>query len=79
MTIPINKLRLEVVLAELNVSQKDLAGKLNRREPTISNWCTHKKLPGVETLYEIADALGIDVRDLLVPNKRPGSRVDRKG
>ena len=66
MTKPLN--RLKVVLAEQQKTNKWLAEKLGKDVTTVSKWCTNKSQPGLETLYEIARCLEIEVKDLL--NKR---------
>lgn len=63
MTKPLN--RLKVVLAEQQKTNKWLAEKLGKDVTTVSKWCTNKSQPGLETLYEIARCLEIEVKDLL--------------
>lgn len=61
--------RLKIVLAEKNRTNKWLADRINKNQATVSQWCTNKSQPKVETLYEIAKELDIDVRELLTPSK----------
>lgn len=61
--------RVKVVLAEQGRTNKWLAEKLEKNTATVSRWCTNEMQPSLETLYEIADKLNIDVRELLMPNK----------
>lgn len=61
--------RLKVILVEENKTNKWLAKQLNRSETTVSRWCTNEMQPPIESFYEIAEVLNIDVRDLLVPSK----------
>ena len=61
--------RLKVVLAERQRSNKLLAEKLDKDPVTVSKWCTNRAQPGLETLYQIASCLDVDVKALLVPNK----------
>ena len=63
--IPIN--RLKAVLAEKQKTNKWLAEQINKGEVTISKWCTNRTQPSLETLYEIANVLKVDVKDLLQP------------
>ena len=63
MTKPLN--RLKVVLAEQQKTNKWLAEKLGKDVTTVSKWCTNKSQPGLETLFEIARCLEIEVKDLL--------------
>ena len=62
--------RIKAVLAESGVSNKELADAIGVTEETVSAWCTNKKQASWENLYAIADYLGVDVRSLLVPNKK---------
>ncbi|HAX16856.1 MAG TPA: transcriptional regulator [Leeuwenhoekiella sp.] len=59
--------RLKVVLAESQRNNKWLANRIGKDESTISQWCTNKRQPSLESLYQIAEALEIDVRELLQP------------
>lgn len=61
--------RLKVVLAERQRTNKWLAEQLDKDPATVSKWCTNRAQPGLETLYQIASCLDIDVTALLVPNK----------
>ncbi|HVI45889.1 MAG TPA: helix-turn-helix transcriptional regulator [Chitinophaga sp.] len=61
--------RIRVVLAELNKKNKWLADKLGKNQATVSQWCNNARQPSVETLFEIAEVLDVNVRKLLVPSK----------
>lgn len=58
--------RLKIVLVEKKRTGKWLAEVLKKNEATISRWCTNESQPSIETLFEIAKVLDIDVKDLLV-------------
>lgn len=60
--------RLKAVLADTRTSSKKLAKHLKVTESTVSRWCTNQVQPSLETMYEIAGFLKIDIRDLLVDN-----------
>jgi putative transcriptional regulator len=62
--------RVKAVLAERGKTNNWLAQKLGKNRTTVSKWCTNTMQPTMETLFEIADALGVDVRELLVSNKK---------
>ncbi len=62
--------RLKAVLADQGRTNKWLADKLGKNTTTVSRWCTNEMQPSLETLYEIANTLNVDVRELLVPNKK---------
>lgn len=57
--------RLKIVLAEKNRTGKWLAEQIGKNEATISRWCSNKVQPSVSQLNEIANILGVDIRDLL--------------
>ena len=61
---PINRIR--VVLAEQDRTNKWLAERVGKSRTTVSRWCTNDMQPSLETLREIAEALGVDIRELLV-------------
>ena len=65
---PIN--RLKAVLAEQGKTNKWLAEKLNKNETTISRWCTNETQPSMDTFVEIANLLGVDVRELINSTKK---------
>ena len=67
MGITIN--RIKSVLAEKNKTNKWLALVLKRNEATVSRWCTNDNQPSLETLYQIAQILDVDIRDLLNKTK----------
>ena len=70
--------RLKVVLAEKKRTNKWLAEQLGKDPATVSKWCTNSAQPGLETLYQIASCLEVDVKDLLVPNKEEKIIIYRK-
>ena len=61
--------RIRVVLAEQDRTNKWLAEKVNKNRTTVSRWCTNDMQPSLETLVEVAEALNVDVRELLVSTK----------
>lgn len=61
--------RIRIVLAELNKKNKWLADKLGKNQATVSQWCNNMRQPSIETLFEIAQALDVNVRELLIPTK----------
>lgn len=70
--------RLKVVLAEKKKTNKWLAEQLKKDPATISKWCTNSAQPGLETLYQIAECLEVDVKDLLVSTKEENIIIYRK-
>ena len=65
--IPVN--RIKPVLAEKDITAKELSDAVGKNETTISRWCNNKIQPSVTQLQEIAHFLDVDVRELLCPTK----------
>lgn len=57
--------RLKVVLAEKKRTNKWLAEQLGKDQAMVSKWCTNTTQPSLEMLMKIAQALGIEAKDLL--------------
>lgn len=62
--------RIKAVLAENGKTNIWLAGELGVNKTTVSKWCQNEMQPTMETLFSIAEALDVDVRELLVSNKK---------
>ncbi len=58
--------RIKAVLAETNHTNKWLAEQLGKDPVTVSKWCTNTSQPDISTLSNIAEALQVDIRLLLV-------------
>jgi putative transcriptional regulator len=61
--------RIKAVLAEKKVTSKELAEALDKGVNTVSKWCTNDAQPSIETFYEIAEYLDVNVSELLVEYK----------
>ena len=61
--------RIKAVLAEKQLSGKWLANEIGRTENTVSRWCSNKVQPSLENLFEIAEVLNVDVRELIKSTK----------
>lgn len=48
---------------------KELANRLGKTFNMVNLYATNKVQPPIPVLYQIADILNVDVRDLLIPNK----------
>lgn len=74
-------LRIKEVLKEKRMSQIELAEKLEITTVGLNKIINGN--PTVDTLLKIAEALDVDIRDLLSPSKEDGSepiyRKDDKG
>ena len=64
--------RIKAILVEKGVSNKALAEKMNVTQGTVSTWCRNFKQPGMDTLFDIADYLQVEARDLLCSMKTAG-------
>lgn len=64
--------RIRVILAERDKTAAWLAREMGRNKSTVSRWCSNSMQPSLETLYEVAGALRVDVRELLWPNEING-------
>lgn len=58
--------RVKVVLVERKRTAKWLAEQLHKDPATVSKWCTNTAQPSLETLIDIAKALEVDARELIV-------------
>ncbi len=65
--------RIKEFLEVKGMSQTDLAHKLGKSFNMVNLYATNKVQPPLPVLYEIADILGIDVRELLQPNNTVNS------
>jgi transcriptional regulator with XRE-family HTH domain len=63
--------RIKVALAETRRKNKWLAEQIGKDESTVSQWCTNARQPSLENLLRVANALEIDIRDLLYPTNNP--------
>lgn len=61
--------RIRVVLAEKDKANNWLARQLSVTPGTVSKWCVNKAQPSLETLYDIARVLDVDVSELLTRTK----------
>lgn len=61
--------RIKEVLDAKGISQTELANRLGKTFNMVNLYATNKVQPPIPVLYQIADILNVDVRDLLIPNK----------
>jgi transcriptional regulator with XRE-family HTH domain len=61
--------RIKGVLADKDKTNIWLAEKLGKNKSTVSKWCTNDQQPTLETLFDIAEVLSVEVCELLVINK----------
>lgn len=63
-------LRLKELMAERGMSREELSNKTGVSMTTISNISTEKNFPTFQLLLQLAEALDVDVREMLVSTKR---------
>lgn len=57
--------RIKGVLADKEKTNLWLAEKLGKNKSTVSKWCTNDQQPTLETLFDIAEVLEVEVCALL--------------
>jgi len=62
--------RIKAVLEERGIKQTWLAEKLGKSYNMVNSYVQNRTQPRVEDLYKIAKILDVDVRDLLVSEKK---------
>lgn len=58
--------RIKGALADAGHTNIWLAERVGRDPVTVSKWCTNTSQPDLQTLAKIAEALQIDIRELLI-------------
>lgn len=61
--------RIKEVLEEKGIKQVWLADKLGKSFNTVNAYAQNRTQPSLEVLYEIAEILKVEARELLQPNK----------
>ena len=61
--------RIKEVLEARGISQTELAERLGKSFNMVNLYAANKIQPPIPVLYQIAEILNIDVRELLVPNQ----------
>jgi transcriptional regulator with XRE-family HTH domain len=59
-----------VALAEKKRTAKWLAEQIGKNPATVSKWCTNTVQPSMDTLLDIANALEMNIQDLLLPTNK---------
>ncbi|GAB5524100.1 MAG: hypothetical protein Roseis2KO_19720 [Roseivirga sp.] len=62
--------RIKEVLLEQGRTQAWLANRIGKSYVVTTNYVNNKTQPSIPVLYQIADILGVDVRELLVRSRR---------
>lgn len=58
--------RIKIVLLEKDKTNTWLAEQLGVSKTAVSKWCTNRNQPTVETLYQVAEVLDVEVCELLI-------------
>ncbi len=64
-----NMNRIKEALNVKGITQTELANRLGKTFNMVNLYATNKVQPPLPVLYQIADILNIDIRELLIPNK----------
>lgn len=62
--------RIKEVLMDQGRTQAWLANRIGKSYVVTTNYVNNKTQPSIPVLYQIADVLGVDVRELLVRSRR---------
>ena len=62
--------RIKVVLVEKKRTSKWLAEQLGKSACSVSKWCQNTVQPDLQTLDKISRLLDVDIKDLLVSDKK---------
>ena len=61
--------RIKEVLEEKGIKQTWLAEKLKKSYNMVNSYCQNRRQPSLEDLYNIAEILDVEAKDLLIKNK----------
>jgi putative transcriptional regulator len=61
--------RIKEILDEKKLTQVQLCEMIGKSFESVNAYCSNRRQPSMEILYLIANKIGIDVRELLIPNK----------
>lgn len=64
-----NMNRIKEILETKSISQTEQANRLGKTFNMVNLYATNKVQPPIPVLYQIADILNVDIRELLIPNK----------
>lgn len=57
--------RIKVILVEKDVSQTELAKKINKSFSSVNAYCCNRQQPTLLVLEDIAKALNVSIKDLI--------------
>jgi len=64
--------RIKAVLAEKDISHKELATRVSIAPNSVTRICNNEFQPTLKLLRDIALALDVDIRELLIPTRHSG-------
>ena len=70
--------RIKEVLEEKGIKQIWLAEKLGKSYNMVNSYVQNRQQPRLEILYEIADILQVEVKDLLIKKTKYFSEIETK-
>lgn len=62
--------RIKEILEEKGIKQTWLSEKLNKSYNMINSYVQNRRQPSIEDLYKISEILNVDVKELLICNKK---------
>jgi len=62
--------KIKVILEEKGIKQVWLAERLGKSFNMVNSYVQNRRQPSLEVLYQIAEILEVDVKDLLKSNKK---------
>jgi transcriptional regulator with XRE-family HTH domain len=62
--------RIKEVLDEKGIKQVWLSEKLDKSYNMVNSYCQNRRQPSLEILYQIAKILDVDVKDLIISEKK---------
>ena len=68
MKVDLKRSEIGKKLARKNLSQNWLAEKLGKSFSIVNAYACNRRQPSLEVLYQIANLLQVDVKDLLISN-----------
>jgi putative transcriptional regulator len=70
LTILIAMNRIKEVLKEKGIKQIWLAEKLGKSYNMVNSYVQNRRQPSLEDLYKIAEILDVDIKELIISNKK---------
>jgi len=77
-TVTVKYNRIKQVLIAKEKSETELAAHFKVTMNTVSRWCTNVNQPSVQVLFEMAQYLEVDVRELLNPAALEATKGKKK-